>query len=461
MVDYSTKYIYNENYKIFSRDSKYLFVDFESASWFRTNRSGYDFINKIKVLKSIQNALSETGAELGIGEKVLHNAMSSFIQELVENKILIEENAIMETENNAIEYPNTIWVHVTNICNLSCPFCYSDANKDNTYNIDYMNVLEFLEKLPQEGRKKVIISGGEPFLYKNLKKLVIGLKSLGFIVNIITNGTCGREYYPDIIPLIDLLQVSIDGSTECVNATTRGKDSLERTLRNIRYAKELGVKDLYVSFTASRYNIMDLPNMPEFLFENKINHIHITKLLPVGRGKINLVDLSPDQEVYEKSIEAFKKKIQICNQKIYSIRESKEVFLEEKDKTKFLTVSFAGDQLDTVMKGYKVTGCGAGDATLSINYDGKVYPCTSLNEETECLGNIADNNIIQIIEEGKKIAYELCVDNLPECKECQLKYFCGGGCRACARNYDCIKGKEPDCESYKERIWEYMWTLEG
>lgn len=405
--------------------------------------------------------MSQTGAELGIGEKVLHNTMSSFIQELVENKILIEENAIMETEINAIEYPNTIWVHVTNICNLSCPFCYSDAKKDNTYNIDYMNVLEFLEKLPQEGRKKVIISGGEPFLYKNLKKLVIGLKSLGFIVNIITNGTCGREYYPDIIPLIDLLQVSIDGSTECVNATTRGKDSLERTLRNIQYAKELGVKDLYVSFTASRYNIMDLPNMPEFLFENKINHIHITKLLPVGRGKINLVDLSPDQEVYEKSIEAFKKKIQICNQKIYSIRESKEVFLEEKDKTKFLTVSFAGDQLDTVMKGYKVTGCGAGDATLSINYDGKVYPCTSLNEETECLGNIADNNIIQIIEEGKKIAYELCVDNLPECIECQLKYFCGGGCRACARNYDCIKGKEPDCESYKERIWEYMWTLEG
>lgn len=461
MVDYSTKYIYNENYKIFSRDSKYLFVDFENASWFRTNRSGYDFINKIKVLKSIQNALSETGTELGIGEKVLHNAMSSFIQELVENKILIEENVIMETENNAIEYPNTIWVHVTNICNLSCPFCYSDANKDNIYNINYMEVLEFLEKLPEEGRKKVIISGGEPFLYKDLKKLVIGLKNLGFIVNIITNGTCGREYYPEIIPLIDLLQVSIDGSTECINVATRGKGSLEKTLCNIQYAKELEVKDLYVSFTASKYNIMDLPNMPEFLFENKINHIHITKLLPVGRGKINLVDLSPDQEVYEKSIEAFKKKIQICNQKIYVIRESKEVFLEEKDKTKFLTVSFAGDQLDTVMKGYKVTGCGAGDATLSINYNGKVYPCTSLNEETECLGNIVDDNIIQIIEEGKKIAYELCVDNLPECKGCKLKYFCGGGCRACAQNYDCIKGKEPDCESYKERIWEYMWTIEG
>lgn len=460
MVDYNTKYIYNTNYNMFIRDSSYLFVDFKNACWFRTNGSGYEFINKMKSLKSLNEALEETGNELGFSSMFLQRTMSSFIQELIENKILVEENAPIEPEHSRINYPNTIWVHVTNACNLACPFCYSDANKDSIYNIDYLKVLDFLRELPEERRKKVIISGGEPFLYKKLRELVTGLKELGFAVQIITNGTFGRENYPEIIPMIDLLQVSIDGSTESVNAATRGKDSLRKTLSNIRYAKDLGVKDLYISFTANRNNIIDLPHMPEFLLENKINHIHITKLLPVGRGKTNLIDLSPNKEDYAKSVQVFKEQIQLCNRKIYAIRESEEVFLDEKEKTKFLTVSFAGDQLSTIMNGYKVTGCGAGDATLSINYDGKIYPCTSLNGVDECIGNIEEDNITQIIEKGQKVASELCVDNLTDCKDCQLKYFCGGGCRACAQNYDCIKGKEPDCESYKERIWEYMWTLD-
>lgn len=460
MVDYNTKYIFNVNYEIFNKDSRYLFVDFKHATWFRTNESGYEFIKRMQTLKSIHEALEEAGRDFGFRGDFFQKTMNSFINELIENKILVEENEKIVSEKSAVINPNTIWVHVTNACNLACPFCYSDANKDHIYNIDYLNVLKFLRELPEEDRKKVIISGGEPFLYPHLKLLVSGLKELGFKVNIITNGTYGREKYPEIIPLIDLLQVSIDGSSECINAATRGTDSLSKTLSNIHYAKELGVKDLYVSFTANKNNIMDLPNMPEFLVENKINHIHITKLLPVGRGKDNLADLSPDREDYAKNVKKFKEQIRLWNQKIYAIRESKEVFLDEKDKTKFLTVSFAGDQLNTVMNGYKVTGCGAGDATININYNGKVYPCTSLNGDDECIGNIKDDDIIKIVEEGRRFAQELSVDNLAECKNCQLKYFCGGGCRACAQNFDCIKGKEPDCESYKERIWDYMWTLD-
>ncbi len=460
MVDYSKKYIFNTNYNVYIKDSRYLYVDFENAHWFRTNKSGYDFINRMRLLNNLNKALEETGNELGFNSIFLQKTMSLFIQELIENKIIVEENETLKPEHSSIDFPNTIWIHVTNACNLSCPFCYSDANNERIYNIDYIKVLDFLKDLPKEKRKKVIISGGEPFLYQKLSELVNGLKELQFTVQVITNGTFGREKYPEIIPMIDLLQVSIDGSTESVNAITRGKDSLNKAINNIRYAKELGVKDLYISFTGNSNNILDLPNMPQFMLENKINHIHITKLLPVGRGKVNMIDLSPDKDDYAKSVREFKEQIQMCNRRIYAMREGEEAFLDQKDKTKFLTVSFAGDQLNTVINGYKVTGCGAGDATLSINYDGKIYPCTSLNEINQCLGNIEENNITQIIEMGKKVAKELCVDNLKECKHCQLKYFCGGGCRACALNYDCIKGKEPDCESYKERIWEYMWTLD-
>jgi len=460
MVDYNIKYKLDTNFEIFMRDNQYLFVDFEQVKWFRTNSSGYDLIIKMKEGNSIENSLAELGEETGFDVEFLKKQFDDFINDILNNKIIISEDeesdiAIM----SGVEYPNTIWVHVTNRCNLKCQFCYSDSKYNNMEMLDHTKVLKFLDPLPKEHRKKIIISGGEPFLYSDLGTLVKGLKDMGFYVQIITNGTVGYDRYPEIIPYIDLLQVSVDGTTENINSCTRGKYSLHKTIEHIEYAKKLGVKDLYISFTATKYNIGDLPNLPEFLYLHNINHMHVTRLLPVGRGANNKEDLSPDMEEYKKILEEFQQKIRIMNQKIYYKREAEELFVDATEKTKFQTVTFASDQLNNVLHGYKVTGCGSGDATLSINYDGRVFPCTSLNDDDDCIGNIENDSIEEITKNGKEIADMLNVNNIPACKVCKFRYFCGGGCRACAKNHDGIMGKDPECERYQYSIMEYMWIL--
>jgi len=88
------------------------------------------------------------------------------------------------------DYPEEVSSIIWTVgCNFSCPFCY---NTDLVYgNIEVISedeVLSFLEK-----RKKLIdglvISGGEPFLQKDLKIFCKKVKKLDYKIKIDTNGT--------------------------------------------------------------------------------------------------------------------------------------------------------------------------------------------------------------------------------------------------------------------------------
>ena len=50
--------------------------------------------------------------------------------------------------------------------------------------------------------------------------------------------------------------------------------------------------------------------------------------------------------------------------------------------------------------------------------------------------------------------------NLPsKCAECEVKLFCGGGCRGVAiKSTGNLYGMSPECESSKNRLIEMIWT---
>jgi pyruvate formate lyase activating enzyme len=88
------------------------------------------------------------------------------------------------------DYPEEVSSIIWTIgCNFSCPFCYNtDLVYGNIEEISEDEVLSFLEK-----RKKLIdglvISGGEPFLQKDLKNFCKKVKKLDYKIKIDTNGT--------------------------------------------------------------------------------------------------------------------------------------------------------------------------------------------------------------------------------------------------------------------------------
>ncbi len=75
--------------------------------------------------------------------------------------------------------------------------------------------------------------------------------------------------------------------------------------------------------------------------------------------------------------------------------------------------------------------CGAGKRTLSIDSMGRVFLCHMLHAEAFYMGNILTDSWSSILA-SKNIAGLVAhdVDGIDECRGCEYKYFCGGGCKA-------------------------------
>jgi len=92
-------------------------------------------------------------------------------------------------KTSLLDYPDRISAIVWTVgCNFKCPFCYNKTLVDGSADvISEDEVLSFLKK--RKGLLEgLVISGGEPFLQKDLVGFTENVKKLGYLVKIDTNG---------------------------------------------------------------------------------------------------------------------------------------------------------------------------------------------------------------------------------------------------------------------------------
>ena len=256
-LDFNLKYVFDNDFDIIEKDDKVLYIDYGNVNWIRTNSTGRDIVNMCDGNISLDEAINKIAADKAFAPEFLKSNFEHFLTEAIDRGLIIEQGKEKEPIKEIVsEYPKDIWVHVTNKCNLSCPFCYSNSRLDGKYELDYKKVLEFLSQIPKEQRDSILISGGEPFLYKDLPQFTQALNGMGFPnIVVITNGTVGEEVYKDVVPNIHTLQISVDGTKAEVHDVTRGKGSFDRIINKFSLAKDLGVKRLMISFTPTKFNI--------------------------------------------------------------------------------------------------------------------------------------------------------------------------------------------------------------
>ena len=87
------------------------------------------------------------------------------------------------------------------LCNMNCDMCYIRLNKSEMEKQgrlltgdEWLNIGKQMQKA---GTLFVVITGGEPLLYPEFKKVYLGLKKLGMIITINTNGTLIDEKWAD------------------------------------------------------------------------------------------------------------------------------------------------------------------------------------------------------------------------------------------------------------------------
>jgi radical SAM protein with 4Fe4S-binding SPASM domain len=84
------------------------------------------------------------------------------------------------------------------------------------------------------------------------------------------------------------------------------------------------------------------------------------------------------------------------------------------------------------IRGRGVRRCALAEREISISETGDVYPCQLLHAPELKAGNIRGRSLAEIYYESPVFnrLRNITVDTLGKCSTCQLRYICGGACRA-------------------------------
>ena len=109
--------------------------------------------------------------------------------------------------------------------------------------------------------------------------------------------------------------------------------------------------------------------------------------------------------------------------------------------------------LDTPTDAIGITyreGCGFGKKTISIAYNGDIYPCHMLHCQECKMGNIKHDRLKEIIDGSNFEGNDILLDDVEECGICEYKNLCGGACRGRAYLFTGdMKKRDPYCLAAK------------
>lgn len=138
---------------------------------------------------------------------------------------------------NFYKSPSLIDISITNRCNLKCGFCYAESKVETYSNeLNTEELKKIFEEIDKLNVHRVAISGGEPFVRKDIFDIIENFTSHDYSTIINTNATLINDSIAKNLKKyeIDRICVSLDGSNKVNHDAIRGSDTFEKTLKGIQ-----------------------------------------------------------------------------------------------------------------------------------------------------------------------------------------------------------------------------------
>lgn len=336
---------------------------------------------------------------------------------------------------------------VTNYsCNFACSYCYQDQYQNSSGELNTQVIDAFFDYIRKEfaDRKKYItVFGGEPLLSGTARKeaieTIVGRsKEAGLALCFVTNGYHLEEYLPILRKgIIREIQVTLDG-VEQVHDGRRflkgGGGTFEKIVKGIDACLAEGI-GINLRMVVDKENANSLPGLARFAIDKGWTKSQDFKT-QLGRNyELHHCQSAPDKlfdriSLYEKIFEIVKANPHIT-----------EFYKPAYSVAKFLAEN--GELPDPLFD-----SCPACKTEWAFDYTGNIYSCTATVGKTdESLGTFypvvtKKEHIIEHWESRD-------VTTIPECKSCNVRLACGGGCGSVSKNRTgniC----SPDCRPVKE-----------
>jgi len=276
------------------------------------------------------------------------------------------------------------------------------------------------------------ITGGEPFLRKDLFEIISEITNHGFEIYLLSNGILiNKEKASRLSELgVKGVQVSIEGP-EMIHDLIRGRNSFASSIKGVLCLLDSGMR-VTLNVTLSKINAGYFMRLITLASSLGVQRLGFSRLVPSGRGAGMLTKMLG------------KEKIEDIYDEIFSLNSSVPEIVTGDPVASQMHSSSEEDYAGVVPLG----GCAAGISGLTILPDGTVTPCRRMPIP---IGNVRKDRLREIWATSEvlerlrnKSSYK------GKCGRCRRWSNCRG-CRAIAYAYSQSKGKadflaeDPQC----------------
>lgn len=317
-------------------------------------------------------------------------------------------------------------LELTHRCNAGCTHCYMDAKQRmEGKDISFEEYIEFIKPfLGMVDAKHIGITGGEPTVVGDLYRIIEDiLKDTDIDLFLYTNGL---QLDDELLLLLGKyrkrvgIQISLDGATSETNDRIRGYGTYDRIMSTLERVRDSDIERVTVKYTVT-------PN-------NQYEYEEFCAL-------VQKMGFTPSVSTYKQSGRGVS-----C----YS----------------YSSVCDALSRLSSLVYGALKTSakedpylifsdrpCGLGrKKSAVIDPELNLLDCASIRRE---MGNIKSNPEMAI--EKYSLVDFPTVDELPQCRDCEVRYACHGGCRSIPYLAGDIRGKQPYCSLYRDWYRRLIW----
>ena len=389
-IDVLQQYDFPEHIEIVKHKDVWLAIAVETACWIVLNNE-----NQLRFF-------------LQLREKTIEEALENFTGKFQDAQwVLVQIEARQFYSKECYPYRETnCMVYLTNECNMRCAHCFLSAGLAKKDELSTIEIKDFIKNIHANGIQSVTFSGGEIALRDDLIEIIQCASQLGLSIHLLTNGVLWTADMIDVVaPLIDSVQISIDGYSEEENARLRGRGNFQKALKVVDQFMRHDVKtQVAITPIPDDELILKVPLYAEFAKSLKAKYNNSAKLKIVftsGFMDGRSISLTPQQrEEYR----------EIMN------RVTKEYLNEDAKDYPFII-----DHQERRL----MTNCSYG--SLNVASDGDIFICSRAGLTP--IANLRTDSFVDIMQKARMASDLSEINNLLPCSKCHLKYICGGGCR--------------------------------
>ena len=280
----------------------------------------------------------------------------------------------LHTKGRALGMPIGGNFELTGRCNFSCPMCYvhqtqKEIEQCGKKELTARQWLDLARQARDRGLIFALLTGGEPLIRKDFFEIYDGMKQMGLLISINSNGSMLRgeilERFLQDPPY--RFNISLYGGSNETYSRMCGLPMYDQVKENIRRLRQAGVQ-VALNLSVTPYNCDDLERIYRDALELDVNVKAAFYMYPPIR--IN-------GQVYGSSRRLSAEEAAACNLKWDRLRFTREEFeLRARRLAELISVDTDGCPME---EGEGVR-CRAGSSSFWLTWDGKMLPCGMMTE---------------------------------------------------------------------------------